>query len=186
MLFITVLHSLNEKATQPCYRISYRISLAGEAQMIAQRLITPYTLDITECLTNKSAKETMALTVSKNTVTFWVKELVANIKTESTNQMWNCTFVLQIDRHGRTCSFAGILLVSASANHQRRFCNRGAEVFKVLTILWILECVFTDSTNAMMGEVDGPFAQIKGMAPNCTNSHCVSCYHTLINKSQFT
>lgn len=45
-----VFQTRNEKATEAPYRISYHISLAGETQMRAQRLIQPCALDITEHL----------------------------------------------------------------------------------------------------------------------------------------
>ncbi|GBP13383.1 Zinc finger BED domain-containing protein 5 [Eumeta japonica] len=52
-----VTQTINEKATEAPYLVSYRIAKAGEAHTIAENLIKPCVLDITKCmLDEKSAK----------------------------------------------------------------------------------------------------------------------------------
>lgn len=145
----------------------------------------PYATDSTgRLLDEMSAKEVTAFPASKNTVILWIKDLVANIKSESADQWQNCTFGLTngwLYRRGWTSSFACIPLVSAPTNHQRPFVripgNRGAEILKMLNNFWVLERALPDSVKATMGKTDEFSAQMK-VAPNDTRSHCFPLPHT--------
>lgn len=126
---------------------------------IAQGPVKPSTTDITVCLLeDKSAKEITALPVSNNTVTFGVKEVSCEHEewvSQSNMELYFCLTNWQIWQDLQFCLYSGI-----STNSHQRSCHRVAEVFKALANLWILACVLTESTNELMGEMDGPFVQI--------------------------
>lgn len=108
---------------------------------------------------DKSAKEITALPVSNNAVTVGVKVSCEHEDwvIQSNMELHFCLTIWQIWQDLQFCLF---LLASALTHHQRRSCNRGAEVFKGLTNILILAYVLTESTNEPMGEMDGPFVQI--------------------------
>ncbi|GBP35274.1 Zinc finger BED domain-containing protein 5 [Eumeta japonica] len=61
-----VTQTINEKATEASYLVSYRIEQAGEAHTIAENLIKPCVLDITKnMLDEKSAKQSFYCTAIK-------------------------------------------------------------------------------------------------------------------------
>ena len=127
---------------------------------IAQGPVKPSTTDITACLLeDKSAKEITALPVSNNAVTFGVKVSCEHEDWVIQSNM-ELHFCLTIWQRWQDLQFCLYSLASALTHHQRRSCNRGAEVFKGLTNIWILAYVLTESTNEQMGEMDGPFVQI--------------------------
>ena len=138
-------------------KISHFISWGRKT--IAQGPVKPSTTDITACLLeDKSAKEITALPVSNNAVTVGVKVSCEHEDwvIQSNMELHFCLTIWQIWQDLQFCLF---LLASALTHHQRS-CNRGAEVFKGLTYIWILAYVLTESTNEPMGEMDGPFVQI--------------------------
>ena len=68
------------------------IALAKEGHSVAQSLIKPCGVDIAEWQLNElSAKKITALPLSNNTVTWQVKDVAANMKTELISQLQNWT-----------------------------------------------------------------------------------------------
>lgn len=112
----------------------------------------PYATDSPgRLLDEMSAKEVTTFPASKYTVTLWIKDLVANMKSGSADQWQNCTFGLTngwLYRRGWTSNFACIPLVSALTNHQRPFVwipgNCGAAILKMLNDFWVLERALTE------------------------------------------
>ncbi|GBP73642.1 Zinc finger BED domain-containing protein 5 [Eumeta japonica] len=56
-----VTQTINEKATEASYLVSYRIAQAGEAHTIAENLIKPCVLDITECMIDENLQSIFLL-----------------------------------------------------------------------------------------------------------------------------
>ena len=53
--------TVNEKATEASYLVSYRIAQAGEAHTIAEKLIKPCVVDITQCMLDEKSAKHLAL-----------------------------------------------------------------------------------------------------------------------------
>ncbi|GFS72297.1 zinc finger BED domain-containing protein 5 [Trichonephila clavipes] len=76
-----VTQTINEKATEASYLVSYRIAQAGEAHTIAENLIKPCVLDITKCmLDEKSAKHVSTVLLSNDTVSRRIHDLASYVK----------------------------------------------------------------------------------------------------------
>jgi hypothetical protein len=71
----------DENATEASYKMSYRISLAGEAHIIGESLIKPCAKDTVMCmLDEESCKIVEALPLSNNTVTRRIHDIAADIE----------------------------------------------------------------------------------------------------------
>jgi hypothetical protein len=73
----------NENRTEASYKVSYRISLAGETHTFGESLIKPCTKDIVMCmLDEESCKKVEAVPLSNNTVMCRIHDLAADIEKE--------------------------------------------------------------------------------------------------------
>ena len=95
----TMVHTtqtVNEKATEASYLVSYRIAQAGGAHTIAENLIKPCVLDITKCmLDDKSTKHLSTVPLSNDTVSRRIHDLASYVKQEL--NVSKTRFVLQMD-----------------------------------------------------------------------------------------
>ncbi|GFV88733.1 zinc finger BED domain-containing protein 5 [Trichonephila clavipes] len=188
-----VTQTINEKATEASYLVSYRIAQAGEAHTIAENLIKPCVLDITKCmLAKKSAKHVSTVPLSNDTVLRRIHDLASYVKQELVTRLQKARFVLQIDESIDVAGLA-ILLVIVRYPYENSFeedmlmCSplptntTGEEIFNKINIFfeennlsWN-DCidVCTDGAKAMTGNTAGLVSQIKIKAPNCSSSHCI-------------
>ncbi|GFX79545.1 zinc finger BED domain-containing protein 5 [Trichonephila clavipes] len=192
----TMMHvnqTINEKATEASYLVSYRIAQAGEAHTIAENLIKPCVLDITKCmLDEKSAKHVSTVPHSNDTVSRRIHDLASYVKQELVTRLQKARFVLQIDESTDVAGLA-ILLVIVRYPYENSFeedmvmCSplptntTGEEIFNKINIFfeennlsWN-DCidVFTNGAQAMTGNTAGLVSRIKIKAPNCSSSHCI-------------
>ncbi|GBP64676.1 ATP-binding cassette sub-family A member 5 [Eumeta japonica] len=73
--------TINDKAMEASYLVSYRIAQAGEAHTIAENLIKPCVLDITKyMLDEKSAKHLFTVPLSNDTVSRRIYDLASYVK----------------------------------------------------------------------------------------------------------
>ncbi|GFT73229.1 zinc finger BED domain-containing protein 5 [Trichonephila clavipes] len=189
-----VTQTINEKATEASYLVSYRIAQAGEAHTIAENLIKPCVLDITKCmLDEKSAKHVSTAPLSNDTVSRRIHDLASYVKQELVTCLQNARFVLQIDESTDVTGLA-ILLVIVRYPYENSFeedmlmCSplptntTGEEIFNKINIFFFEEnnlswndCidVCTDGAKAMTGNTAGLKSRIKIKVPNCSSSYCI-------------
>ncbi|GFW65093.1 zinc finger BED domain-containing protein 5 [Trichonephila clavipes] len=107
-----VTQTINEKATEASYLVSYRIAQAGEAHTIAENLIKPCVLDITKCmLDEKSAKHFSTVPLSNHTVSRRIHDLASYVKQELVTRLQKARFVLQIDESTDVAGLAILLVI---------------------------------------------------------------------------
>ncbi|CAG4996788.1 unnamed protein product [Parnassius apollo] len=188
-----VTQTINEKATEASYLVSYRIAQAGEAHTIAENLIKPCVLDITKCmLDEKSAKHLSTVPLSNDTVSWRIHDLASHVKQELVARLQKTRFALQMDESTDVTGLA-ILLVIVRYPYERSFeedmlmClplptnTTGEEIFNKINIFfkennlsWN-DCIdiCTDGAKAMTSKTAGAVSGIKSKAPNCSSSHCI-------------
>ncbi|GFT26123.1 zinc finger BED domain-containing protein 5 [Trichonephila clavipes] len=107
-----VTQTINEKATEASYLVSYRIAQAGEAHTIAENLIKPCVLDITKCmLDEKSAKHVSTVLLSNDTVSRRIRDLASCVIQELVTRLQKARFVLQIDESTNGAGLAILLVI---------------------------------------------------------------------------
>lgn len=200
MMHIT--QTINEKATEASYLVSYRIAQAGEVHTMAENLIKPCVLDITKCmLDEKSAKHLSTVPLSNDTVSRRIHDLASYVKQELVARLQKTRFALQMDESTDVTGLA-ILLVIVRYLYERFFeedmlmCSplptntTGEEIFnkiniffKEINLSWN-DCIniCTDGAKAMTGKTAGAVSRIKSKAPNCSSSHCILHRQTLAMK----
>src|SRR5215469_2780044 len=90
--------TVNEKATEASYLVSYRIAQAGEAHNIAENLIKSCVLDITKCMLDiKSAKQLFIVPLSNDTVSRRIHDLASYVKQELVVHLQKSQLVSQMD-----------------------------------------------------------------------------------------
>ena len=185
--------TVNEKATEASYLVSYRIAQAGEAHTIAEKLIKPCVVDITQCmLDEKSAKHLSTVQLSNDTVSRRIGDLAGYIKQELVARLQNNKFVLQMDESTDVAGLAVLLVIvrypyKHSLEEDLLMCSSlptnttGEEIFNTINIFfeenqldWN-DCIdiCTDGAKAMTGRTAGAVSRIKMKAPNCSSSHCI-------------
>ncbi|GBN24791.1 Zinc finger BED domain-containing protein 5 [Araneus ventricosus] len=94
------------------YKVSYRISLAGEAHVIGESLIKPCVQDIVSCVLGESySKQVESVSLSNNTVKKRINDIADDIELELTSRLQACNaYVLQLDESTDVAGLA-ILLV---------------------------------------------------------------------------
>ncbi|KAK9703704.1 hypothetical protein QE152_g29169 [Popillia japonica] len=94
MMLVT--QTVNEKATEASYLVSYRIIQAGEAHTIAENLIKPCVLDIINCMLNeKSAEHLSTVPLSNDTVSRRIHDLASYVKQKLVTRLQKIRFVLK-------------------------------------------------------------------------------------------
>ncbi|GBP42486.1 Zinc finger BED domain-containing protein 5 [Eumeta japonica] len=187
-----VTQTINEKATEASYLVSYRIAQAGEAHTIAENLIKPCVLDITKCmLDEKSAKHLSTVPLSNDTVSRRIHDLASYVKQELYKRLQKTRFALQMDESTDVAGLA-ILLAIVRYPYESYFeedmlmCSplstntTEKEIFNEINIFFeensliSNDCVdiCTDGVKAMTGKTAGAVSRIKDKAPNCSFSHC--------------
>ncbi|GBP06346.1 Zinc finger BED domain-containing protein 5 [Eumeta japonica] len=107
-----VTQTINEKATEASYLVSYRIAQAGEAHTIAENLIKPCVLDITKCmLDEKSAKHLSTVPLSNDTVSRRIHDLASYVKQELVTRLQKTRFALQMDESTDVAGLAILLVI---------------------------------------------------------------------------
>lgn len=185
--------TVNEKATEASYLVSYKIAQTGESHTIAETLIKPCTFELVKCmLDEKSAKQISVVPLSNDTVARRIKDLAENVKTELISRLKCRKFALQMDESTDVAGLA-VLLVFVRYQYEHSIeedlllCKAletnttGEEIFKLVNsylnqneIPWD-NCVdiCTDGAKAMVGKTAGAVARIKAVAKNCSSSHCI-------------
>ncbi|GBP67529.1 Zinc finger BED domain-containing protein 5 [Eumeta japonica] len=93
-----VTETINEKATEVSYLVSYRMAQAGEVHTIAENLIKPCVLDITKCMFDeKSVKHVSTVPLSNDTVSRLIHDLATYVKQEIITRLQKTRFALQMD-----------------------------------------------------------------------------------------
>jgi uncharacterized membrane protein affecting hemolysin expression len=89
----------NENATGVSYKISYHISLTGEAHTITESLIKQCAKDIAMCMLNEeSCQKVEAVLLSNNTVARYIHDLADDIDRELISWLHICdAYSLQLD-----------------------------------------------------------------------------------------
>lgn len=185
--------TVNEKATEASYIVSYHVARAGEAHVIAETLIKPCLLDVAKCmLDEKSSKLISTVPLSNDTITCRIKDMAVSIRDELISRLKSTNFALQMDESTDVAGLA-VLLVLVRYQHEKSLeedlliCEpltsntTGFEIFTVLNNFFIKNqipwehCVdiCTDGAKAMVGKTSGAVARIKEVAPKCTSSHCI-------------
>ncbi|GBP43664.1 Zinc finger BED domain-containing protein 5 [Eumeta japonica] len=109
---IRVTQTINEKATEASYLVSYRIAQAGEAHTITENLIKPCVLDITKCiLDEKSAKHLSTVPLSNDIVSRRIHNLASFFKQELVTRLQKTRFALQIDESTDVAGQAILLVI---------------------------------------------------------------------------
>lgn len=188
-----VTQTINEKATEASYLVSYRIAQAGEAHTIAENLIKPCVLDITKCmLDEKSAKHLSTVPLSNDTVSRRIHDLASYVKQELVTRLQKTRFALQMDESTDVAGLAILLVIvrypyESSFEEDMLMCSplltntTGEEVFNKINIFFEENnlswnnCIdiCTDGAKAMTGKTAGAVSRIKNKAPNCSSSHCI-------------
>lgn len=110
--------TVNEKATEASYLVSYQIAQRNKAYSIAENLIKPSAMEMVKCmLGEKSAKEIAKIPLSNDTVAQRIRDLAANIKNELTFRLQSCKFSLQMDESTDVAGLA-ILIVIVRYQHE--------------------------------------------------------------------
>ncbi|CAG4961657.1 unnamed protein product [Parnassius apollo] len=119
MLHVT--QTINEKATEASYLVSYRIAQAGEAHTIAENLIKPCVSDITKyMLDEKSARHLSTVPLSNDTVSRRIHDLASYVKQELVACLQKIRVALQMDESTDVTGLA-ILLVIVRYPYERSF-----------------------------------------------------------------
>lgn len=188
-----VTQTINEKATEASYLVSYRIAQAGEAHTIAENLIKPCVLDITKCmLDEKSAKHLSTVPLSNDTVSRRIHDLASYVKQELVTRLQNTRFALQMDESTDVAGLAILLVIvrypyKSSFEEDMLMCSplltntTGEEIFNKINIFFEENnlswnnCIdiCTDGAKAMTGKTAGAVSRMKNKAPNCSSSHCI-------------
>ncbi|XP_075213796.1 zinc finger BED domain-containing protein 5-like [Lycorma delicatula] len=140
--------TVNEKATEVSYLVSYQIAQRGEAYSIAENLTKPSAMEIVKCMLDvKSSKEIVKIPLSNDTVAQRIRDLAAIIKNELTFRLKSCRFSLQMDESIDLAGFV-ILIVIVRYEHENAlledllFCKflstrtTGVEIFDLLNSLF--------------------------------------------------
>ncbi|GBP41759.1 Zinc finger BED domain-containing protein 5 [Eumeta japonica] len=107
-----VTQTINEKATEASYLVSYRNAQAGEAHTIDENLIKPCLLDITKCmLDEKSAKHLSTVPQSNDTVSRRIHDLVSYVKQELVTCLQKTRFALQMNESTDVAGLAVLLVI---------------------------------------------------------------------------
>ncbi|GFT29735.1 zinc finger BED domain-containing protein 5 [Trichonephila clavipes] len=107
-----VTQTINEKATEASYLVSFRIAQAGEAHTITENLIKPCVSDITKCmLDEKSAKHVSTVPLSNDTVSRRIHDFASYVKQELVTRLQKARFVLQIDESIDVAGLAILLVI---------------------------------------------------------------------------
>jgi len=78
-----VSQTVNEKATNESYMVSYRIAQAGKSHIIAEILIKPCVTDIVGCMLDaKSVKPMITISLYNDTIRRRINDTSTHIKTE--------------------------------------------------------------------------------------------------------
>ncbi|XP_050058667.1 zinc finger BED domain-containing protein 5-like [Aphis gossypii] len=182
--------TVNEKATEASYLVSYQIAQRGEAYTIAESLIKPCAMEMVKCmLDEKSAKEISKIPIL---IDNRINDLAADIQNELVFRLKSCKFALQMDESTDVAGLT-ILIVIVRYQHESTLLEdlllckslptrtTGAEIFDLLNsflegneIPWE-NCVdiCTDGAKAMSGIINGAVQRIKNIAKNCSSSHCM-------------
>ncbi|KAL4149761.1 hypothetical protein QTP88_003629 [Uroleucon formosanum] len=136
--------TVNEKATEASYLVSYQIAQRGEAYTIAESLIKPCAMEMVKCmLDEKSAKEISKIPLSNDTVANRINDLAADIQNELIFRLKSCKFALQMDESTDVAGLA-ILIVIVRYQHESTLLEdlllckslpsrtTGAEIFDLL------------------------------------------------------
>ncbi|GBP30175.1 Zinc finger BED domain-containing protein 5 [Eumeta japonica] len=170
-----VTQTINEKAEEASYLVSYRTPQAGEAHTIADNLIKLYVLDITKCiLDEKSAKHLSTVPLSNDTVLRQIHDLTSYVKQELVTRLQKTRFALQIDESIDVAGLA-IFLVFVRYPYESSFEEDMLMCSPLPTNLSWNDCIdiCTDEVKAMTGKIAGAVSRIKNKAPNCSSSHCI-------------
>ncbi|XP_036227384.2 zinc finger BED domain-containing protein 5 [Bactrocera oleae] len=112
-----VTQTINEKATEASYLVSYRIAQAVEAHTSAENLIKPCVLDITKCmLDEKSAKHLSTVPLSNDTVSRRIHDLANYVKQELVTRLQNTRFALQMDESTDVAGLATLLVITSASS----------------------------------------------------------------------
>ncbi|GBP09195.1 Zinc finger BED domain-containing protein 5 [Eumeta japonica] len=107
-----VTQTINEKATEASYLVSYCIAQAGEAHTIAENLIKPCVLDITKyMLDEKSAKHLSTVPLSNDIVSRQIHDLASYFKQELFKRLQKTRFALQMDESTDVAGLAILLVI---------------------------------------------------------------------------
>ncbi|XP_008178235.1 zinc finger BED domain-containing protein 5-like [Acyrthosiphon pisum] len=196
--------TVNEKATEASYLVSYQITQRGEAYTIAESLIKPCAMEMVKCmLDEKSAKKISKIPLSNDTVANRINDLAADIQNELIFRLKSCKFALQMDESTDVAGLA-ILIVIVRYQHESTLLEdlllckslpirtTGAEIFDLLNsflegneIPWenCVDICSTDGAKAMSGIINGAVQRIKNIAKNCSSSHCMITDRHSLQKS---
>ncbi|XP_014298159.2 zinc finger BED domain-containing protein 5-like [Microplitis demolitor] len=192
----TMMHitkTINEKATEASYSVSYRIAQAGEAHTIAENLIKPCVSDIAKCmLDEKSAKHLSTVPLSNDTVSRRIHDLSTYVKQELVTRLQKTRFALQVDESTDVAGLAILLVIvrypyESSFEEDMLMCSplptntTGEEIFNKINIFFEENnlswnnCIdiCTDGAKAMTSNTAGLVSRINNRARNCTSSHCI-------------